>query len=452
MQEKTQEKNYLKAWQKVAYGAGDFGSNFMYTFVSSFVLIYLTDTVGLNAAVIGTLMLLTKCLDGVTDVFFGRLIDRTHSKMGKARPWMFWTAFPLAVCEILLFMTPSMGQTLQYAYFFVIYTLLNAFFYTANNIAYASLTAYMTKNPNERVQAGTFRFMFAMLAGIVIAAATTGLVTAFGGGVAGWRMTAILYTVIMLTFNTLSVLSVKEIETNEKTTAENSDGITFLQSLKILLTNRYYLLILAFYLLQYGMQGVTNGVGIYFCTYVLGDPDALGLFSFMAMIPMIVGLAFTPGLVKKFGIYKVNKYGALFSAVFGVVFIGVCYTGSLPLMLAATALRGLGLSPMLGTLNAVIAETSEYTFKKDKVHLDGTMFSCSSMGIKLGGGIGTALSGWLLALGGYVNGAASQPASAVSMMTFMYAVIPAIVCVLMLLVVSGLNIEKGMQALEGEKA
>ena len=100
----------------------------------------------------------------------------------------------------------------------------------------------------------------------------------------------------------------------------------------------------------------------------------------------------------------------------------------------------------------MIAETSEYTFKKDKVHLDGSMFSCSSMGIKLGGGIGTALSGWLLALGGYVNGAASQPAGALSMMTFMYAVIPAIVCVLMVLVVSGLNIEKGMQALEGEQA
>lgn len=89
-----EEKKYLKGWQKVAYGAGDFGSNFMYTFVSSFVLIYLTDTVGLNAGIIGTLMLLSKCLDGVTDVFFGRLIDRTKSRMGKARPWMFWSTFP----------------------------------------------------------------------------------------------------------------------------------------------------------------------------------------------------------------------------------------------------------------------------------------------------------------------------------------------------------------------
>ena len=445
-----EEKKYLKGWQKVAYGAGDFGSNFMYTFVSSFVLIYLTDTVGLNSGIIGTLMLLSRCLDGVTDVFFGRLIDRTHSRMGKARPWMFFAAFPLAVCEILLFTIPGMGQQLQYAYFFVVYTMMNALFYTANNVAYASLTAFMTKNPNERVQAGTFRFMFAMLAGIVIAGATPSLVQAFGGGAAGWRMTAILYTVIMLAFNTLAVFSVKEIDTGEKTSVSDSDGISFLQALRLLVTNRYYLLILAFYLLQYGLQGVTNSVGIYFCTYVLGIPDALGLFSFAGMVPMILGLAFTPALVKRFGIYRVNKYGMVFSVVFGAVFVAMCYTGSLPLMLAASALRGLGMSPLLGTMNAVIAETSEYTLKKDKVHLDGTMFSCSSMGIKLGGGLGVALSAWLLDMGGYVNGAAVQSAGALNMMTFQYAVIPAIICVLMLLVVSGLNIQEGMAALEQE--
>lgn len=443
-----EEKKYLKGWQKVAYGAGDFGSNFMYTFVSSFVLIYLTDTVGLNAGIIGTLMLLSKCLDGVTDIFFGRLIDRTRSRMGKARPWMFWSTFPLAIFEILLFIIPDMGQTAQYGYFFVVYTLLNAFFYTANNIAYATLTALITKNPNERVQAGTYRFMFAMLAGIVISSITAGLVDGFGGGAAGWRMVAIVYTFVMIGFNMLTVFSVKEVTEESGEKVENTAGVSFLQSIKLLLSNKYYLLILAFYLLQYGMQGITNGVGIYFCTYVLNNPDALGLFSFAGMVPMIVGLAFTPGLVRKYGIYRVNKYGMAFSVVFGILFAVVGFSGNMILMLVVSMLRGLGMSPMLGTLNAVIAETSEYTYRKDNVHLDGTMFSCSSMGIKLGGGIGTAACGWLLALGGYVGGAAAQSAGAITMITAMYAVIPAVICVLMFLVVSGLNVEKGMKALE----
>ena len=106
------------------------------------------------------------------------------------------------------------------------------------------------------------------------------------------------------------------------------------------------------------------------------------------------------------------------------------------------------MSPMLGTLNAVIADASTYTYKKDKVHLDGSMFSCSSMGIKLGGGLGTAIFGLLLSLGGYKNGAAVQSASALGMIQFMYIVIPAIICILMLIVMWGLNVEKGIEKLE----
>ena len=442
-----EQKKYLKGWQKLAYGAGDFGSNFMYTFVSSFVVIYLTDTVGLNSGIIGTLMLASKCLDGVTDIFFGRLLDRTKSKMGKARPWMFWSVFPLAICEILLFATPQMEQGLQYAYFFVVYTLLNSIFYTANNISYAALTALITKNPHERVQAGTYRFTFVMLAGIIIPSVTTGLVTGFGGGAAGWRNVALLYTAIMVVLNMVVVFSVREVADEEEKAAD-SEGITFLKSMRLLFSNRYYLLILAFYLLQYGMQGITNGVGIFFCTYVLKNPDALGLLSFAGMIPMILGLAVTPALVKRYGIYRVNRAGMIFSAVFGLVFIPVGYMGNFPLMLVVLALRGLGMSPMLGTLNAVIADASAYTFQKDQVHLDGTMFSCSSMGIKLGGGLGTALFGWLLSFGGYENGAAVQSASAIGMMQVMYIVIPAVICILMLAVIWGLDVQKGMERLK----
>ena len=95
-----EEKKYLNMGQKLAYGSGDLASNFAYTFVSGFVLMYLTNSVGLNSAVIGTLMLVSKMFDGFTDVMFGTLIDRTHSRMGKARPWMFWSTFLLAVCLI----------------------------------------------------------------------------------------------------------------------------------------------------------------------------------------------------------------------------------------------------------------------------------------------------------------------------------------------------------------
>ena len=85
-----EEKTYLKWYNKVGYGTGDIAGNVVYAFLSSFVMIYLTNTVGLNSGIVGTLIAVSKLFDGVTDIFFGTMIDHTKSKMGKARPWMFY--------------------------------------------------------------------------------------------------------------------------------------------------------------------------------------------------------------------------------------------------------------------------------------------------------------------------------------------------------------------------
>ena len=450
-----ENRKYLKWYQKLAYGSGDMGSNFMYGLVSSFILLYLTTAVGMNAAIIGTLMMVSKILDGVTDVFFGGLIDKTHSKMGKARPWMFWSTFPLAICEILLFSIPNAAPTLQYVYFFVVYTLLNAVFYTANNIAYASMTALITKNPNERVQLGSIRFIFALLTNIVISSITVGLVNSFGGGVGGWRMVAIVYAVLLAVINTIAVLAVKEVPDEDKASSEMqaaaADKRSLLDNLKLLVRNKYYLLILAYYILFYGMSGISTGIGVFYCTYTLGNAEVLGLLSMAGMVPMVIGLILTPALVSKFGIYKVNLWGMIISVVASIPTVIFGYTGNLMLFLVFSVIRGLGSSPMLGTLNAVIAEAATYSYNKDGVHLDGTMFSCSSMGIKVGGGLGTAVSGWLLALGGFNGAAEVQTAGAISMINFMYLMIPTILTAVMTLIVARLDVEKANKELTAQK-
>ncbi len=182
-----EEKKYLKWYNKVGYGSGDLAANCIYALLTSFVMIYLTDTVGLNAGIIGTLIMFSKFADGITDVFFGNLIDKTKSKMGKARPWMLYAQIGNCILLVAVFAIPaSLGKTAQYAYFFITYTLLNAVFYTANNIAYASLTSLITRNGNERVQMGSIRFMFSLATNIIVQSITVGLVTNFGGGAEGW--------------------------------------------------------------------------------------------------------------------------------------------------------------------------------------------------------------------------------------------------------------------------
>lgn len=457
------EKKYLKWYQKVAYGTGDVAGNCGYALISSFMMLYLTNSVGLNSAIIGTLMMVSKLLDGVSDIFFGGLMDKTKSKMGQARPWMLYGQIGVSASLFLVFCIPSMSQTMQYIYFFVFYTAYNAVFYTANSIAYASLAAKITKNGQERVQLGSIRFIFATFTTLVISYSAMSLVEKFGGGVQGWRTVALIFAVIGLIVNTFSVLMVKEVpdETENaafETATVEKEKISFKESLKLLLKNPYYGIVLGLYLVNYIYSGITQGAGIYFMTYYMGDPALLGTFSLVSLIPVMIILTLTPALVKKFGtIRKLNLYARIVTILMGIIFVAAAMDKNLPLMLGAAFLRNMAGGPLTGTLNALVAETSDYTWRTQKKRIDGVMFSCSSIGVKLGGGIGSAIVGWLLAWGGFNGQAAVQSASAVNTIFFMYAVTPVVFGLVMAVLIYFLKVEDANRALdkkhlEGENA
>ena len=425
------EKKYLKWYHKVGYGAGDIAGNCVYVLLTAFMMIYLTDTIGMSMGVVSTLIALSKVFDGVSDFFFGRLIDKTHTKMGKARPWMLWPYIGCAVTLVACFSIPtSWGQTAQYIFFFLSYTLLNAVFFTANNIAYASLTALITKNTSERVQIGSLRFIFAFATKIVIEAVTIYAVAWLGGGVTGWRTIAIIYAIVGVITNTLSVFSVKELPEEDEGAEKNGkkeNDLTFLQSFKVLLKNKYYLIICFSYILTQLYASVI-GIGTYYTKYIMGDETIFSTISLAINITMVVSLTVLPMVIKKLGgMYKLNIWGYVLAAVSRVGVMVAAYMGSLPLMLAFTAVSTIGIAPLQGDMNALIACCSEYTTLTTGHRLEGMMYSCSSLGIKLGGALGTAICGWLLDAAGYVENAAVQTASTVNMLNFLYLWMPILI-------------------------
>lgn len=444
-----EQKKYLGFWKKVAYGSGDMASNFCYTFVSSFTLIYLTDAVGLSAGIIGTLMMVSRIFDGISDVIAGNVIDRTHHKWGKARPWMLWTIIPVAVCQILMFSVPSMNETLQYAYFFVVYTLLNAVFYTLNNIAYATLSVFITTNKEERVQLGVFRFIFTCIAGVLISGGTMALVDAFGGGTPGWRMTAIIFAVCYAVISFICAWVCKELPESELGITSNDNSVeeklSLLQTIKYLLRNPFFIEQLTANTLYNLLMSATGVVGVYYMTYVLGNASLLGIFALIQLIPMIIGLMLTPMLVKRFGIYKTNLLGFGLATAFCVPFLIFGMKGMVVPMMISHGIAWLGRGPQVGNGQALTAEISGYTLRKDGVHVEAAMFSCSSMGIKVGAGLGTALTGWLLEVAHYDGTAAAQPESAVYMISFMYVALPLIISVIVLGILALQKVEKANQ-------
>lgn len=447
-----EDKKYLKWYNKVGYGSGDIAGNVVYALLSAFVMIYLTDTIGLNSGIVGTLIMVSKIFDGISDVFFGAMIDKTKSKLGKARPWMLYGYFGCAICLIAIFAIPvDIGHKAQYAWFFIAYTLLNAGFYTANNIAYSALTALITKNNSERVQMGSIRFMFAFGTNMLIQAVTVGFVAKLGGGTVAWRTVAIIYAIIGVISNTLSVLSVKELDDEElaegKTEGKEEEKYNLIDAFKILVHNKYFLMICGAYLLMQ-LYSATLGMGIYFMKYVLGGEELFGTFSWAVNIPMIAGLLITPILVAKFnGMYKLNIVGYVIGTAGRLSVLVAGYMGSIPLMLAFTAVAALGMSPLQGDMNALIATTSEYTRLTTGKKVDGTMYSCTSFGTKVGGGFGTAIAGWMLAASGYVQNATIQSQSCMNMLHIMYLWLPMIFNLLITIVLIKLNVEKANKEL-----
>ncbi len=447
----TTNKKYLKWYHKIGYGSGDIAGNVVYALLTSFVMFYLTETVGLSMGIVGTLMAVSKIFDGVTDIFFGRMIDKTKTKMGKARPWMLWAYVGNAIMLVACFAIPtSWGQTAQYIFFFITYTLLNAVFFTANNIAYASLTALITKNVDERVQLGSIRFIFAFGASMIIQYITIHAVNFFGGGAEGWKIVAIIYAFIGLIVNTISCLSVKELpdadeETEEEKTEENK--LTFIESLKLLLKNKYYVIICVTYIMTQIYASVI-GMGIYYMKYILGNEGLFSDFALAINIPMVAALLLLPFVIKKMGgMYKLNVIGYAIATLgrWGVMIAG--YMGSIPLMLVFTAVATLGIAPLQGDLNALIASCSEYTTLKTGKRLDGMMYSCSSLGIKIGGALGTAICGWLLDAAGYIENAPMQTDACINMLKFLYLWAPMILCFIVMLLLSRLKVEKANKKL-----
>lgn len=445
----------LSFYKKIAYGIGDFGSNYCWTFIAGFVMLYFTNILGVSAGVVGTLMMISKILDGITDVFMGRIIDSTHSKMGKARFWLFVSTFPLCITVFLLFNIPgTFTDTTKYIWIFIVYTLMGAVFYTMNNIAYSTLTALVTRKPKDRVSMGSIRFMFAFGALILINSYTMKLVEMFGGGQAGWRVVSILYSVIcfvglMIPVIVLRELSEEQLDNLRKENDEKREKKeNFFEGFRILFKNKYFYLLLFANLVSYLLQGIQNGLGIYFVTYNMNDAGLLGTMSIASVVPTIIVLLFVPNLAGKFGVRNAALAGGILSIVGTIVRAWGGYAGMVPILLLGLVIVGAGGAPAAGVGNALIAAADDYSQLKYGKRVTATLYSCSSIGIKVGTGLGTALTGILLDLGGYDGMAAAQTERALAVIENTYLVTPIIGAVIAVIVYIFMNVEKENKKLQ----
>jgi len=382
--------------EKIAYGLGDTASNIIFQTVMMFLLLFYTDVMGLSPAAVGTMFLLVRLIDAITDPIMGNIADNTKTKWGQFRPYLLWLAFPFAIISILAFTTPDLSDDNKIIYAFITYTLL-MIAYTAINIPYCALGGVITADAKERVTVQSYRFVFGMLGGVIVAAATMPMVEFFGEGdsAKGYQLTMITMSLLGLALFLLCFLGTKE-----RVSLPENQSSSFKENLDSLWKNDQWriLCIAALFLLTGQVLRLT--LAVYYVKYFLGREDLITSFLTLGVIASMVGCAVAQPLAKR--VCKIKAYITL-QTVSAIICLLSFFIGEEQVILAYVAFIAWKFFLDMATplLWAKMADTIDYGHKKTGIRVTGMVYSGVIFFIKMGVAIGGALAGWLLAFYGY---------------------------------------------------
>lgn len=414
--------------EKLAYGCGDLASNLVMVLTGTYMSFFYSEALGLSVGIIGTILLASRFFDGVSDILMGFIMDKTRSKHGKARCWMLWLAIPFGVCTLLLTTVPAMGDLGKYIYIFITYNLTTTVIYTAINIPYGALNSLMTRDQHQRESINVFRMTMAQIGGLAINAFTLPLVNSMGGSTSqtSWIMVSALYGVTAAGLFLLCFFKTKE---RVNVASEADRKLSFGKTLKTIVKNDQWLLLCVIWVVNVLGMSMGMGVGAYYCKYILLNEN---LFGFLAVILQGVGILCMPFMmpfVKKFGKRNVALVGTLISLVGQVmmVFNPVSFTW----LAVCNVVKGVGSAPLMATLFAMMADTIEYGHWKTGIRVEGTLYSATTFGAKVGGGLGVAVALGILDVAGYIGSAATQVPMALDTLKALYIYAPIIFAVIL---------------------
>lgn len=400
----TIEKAGLK--NSLNYAIGNFGLNLFFMIISSYLLYFYTDVFGISAAAAGTLFLITRLLDGVTDIGAGFIVDTTKSRWGKFRPYILFGAVPLAISGVLCFTTPSFGNTGMLVYAYITYIFFGLM-YTIVNIPYSSMLAVLSQDYQERSTISSIKVVFGTVATLIATSATLPMVQLFPTEATGFLMVTILFAVVTIITLLITFFGTKGIEKKETTKIEVKENHTFITKMKVIGTNIPLLLVLVFIVVSGIATTIANGAMLFFFKYNYGNVGMFALYSFVTLGITSLFVLISPYFVKRMGKRNLAILSQLITAL-GL--LGLYFFHSSPLTIflyGGISAVGTGLSRPL--LWAMVPDTVEYGEWKVGIRAEGLVYSSFIFTQKLGMALGGSLSGVILAATGYVANATQTP-------------------------------------------
>lgn len=443
------------AWsERIGYGMGNYGLAWINGVMSAFFMLYLTNVSFVDAVAAGNIVAISKIFDGFSDLLMGRIVDRTKSRLGKARVWLLRMCIPLAVASFLLFFVPSsMTNMIKYIYIFIMYNLVNTVCYTAMYVPYTSMNYLMTQNDYDRGLLGNMNMIFQTLANITMNTFFLKWLMYFGDGEQftqkAWSGAFIVVGIIVVISSVLCVMGTKERTggAGENVQAEESreQEVPAMTAVKSLFKNKYWIMMVLCMFLIFFTIVMYSVAAAYYAQYVLGDLGYYTPINNALSISQFAIMFLTPMFMKRFGKHVTYQVGLLGMLV-GFAGTGLCGT-NIPLLILFNVIKGIGLGAAGGMAFGMVSDTIEYGKYKTGVVAVGMGNAGVSAAQKLGLGLGQAVMGWILGAGGFDAALEVQTASARTAITFTYNWIPVICVVLCSLIMLFYKLDKEMPSL-----
>lgn len=371
-----------------------------YGIAGTYLTQFYTDVLGMSGMILTLMPVISKIIDAITNVIMGRIIDKTRTRQGKARPWVLVSGVCMAVCGVLLYAVPNWNPGVQIVWVVISYNLFFAFAFTIYNMSHALMVPLSTRNTKQRdslammTSTGT-----SMIPGMLVTIILPIMINAIGvGGESQGRWVLIMGILSMLA---IPATLIEYYFTKERVTEEslNESGenkeetVPFMQQLKACFSDKYWLMIMAFWALYQIFNFLQTNSMLYYCNWVLGNSVESGtglqvLVNAIGQAPLGFGIFILWPLVRKFGKRWVMQIGFVIAAIGSalVLFSG----GNLGLVLGGLFIKSVGALPTY-VMAAQMAEALDHIEWKNGFRADGFSASVNSILITVSAGIGQSL-------------------------------------------------------------
>lgn len=412
------------------------------TILLGYITFYSTNILGVDPKVVGTLLMLSKLFDGITDLIAGFLIDRTNTRFGRARPYEFAVVL-FCLFTILLFSAPVMGKNATAGFVFIVYTLIFSVFNTLFATSEPVYLARSVERDDDRMKvlsvAGIFSGVFSGLIGLLMPL----LIKQWGDTQTGWRKITLVLVVPCLIFSMLRFITIKEKVNSSLSAAQKID---FREGVTLLFHNRYIMIFALVMLLTNAASNLQQS-HVYYYTYIVGDLAKQSVVGMAGAFSMLF-LAISPILAKKINLTNVMRLGLLMGVIgYLIPLLGL---RSVPILMIGMALSMAAILPIYLLSASIVINCMDYGEWKSGKRGEGIYSCVSGFGAKVGIGIASAIIGFTLSMGGFNAELSVQSASSEKSIILLYTVIPAALLLTALILFLFYDLDKKLPKIQEE--